>query len=170
MVDKKEQNKQVDADILKCKEDVRRARNEAVKESPQEKQPDKVQVEVKPIRAVKVEKKPAQKKQTEEKSGEIPTFNLADQILAKQRNISSTRRQKTRKTNPVEKSYPANDTVGEIIKQSKPVTKNLKPEPQIPAALKTKVRSINLSNEDLNKLQRQLVADIVSRDIALLCG
>lgn len=169
MADKKDQDKKVDADILQCKADVLRARNEADNETVQDKQPDNVQVEVKAIRAVKVEKKPADIA-VEEKSVEIPKFNLADQMLAQQRSVAATRRQKTRKTSPIEKSYPANDTVGRIISHSKPSNSKPQAEVVVPPALRATVRSINLSTEDLNNLQRRLVADIVSRDIALLCN
>lgn len=169
MVDKNDQDKQVDADILKCKEDVLRARNEADKETEQDKQADTVQVEVKAIRTVKVEKKPADNA-VQKKNVDIPKFNLADQMLAQQRSVASTRRKKTKKTSHIEKSYPANDTVGRIISHSKPSYPKPKSETVIPPALRAKVRSINLNSEDLNKLQRQLVADIVSRDIALLCN
>ncbi len=162
-------DKNIDADILKCKEDVLRARNEAGKKTAQDKQPDKVQVEVKAIRAVKIAKKPTDSP-TEEKTVEIPKFDLADQMLAQQRSVASTRRRKTQKKSNIEKSYPANGTVGEIIRQSKPDKSEPKTEVVIPPALRAKVRSINLSNEDMNKLQKQLVADIVKRDIALLCG
>lgn len=162
-------DKNIDADILKCKADVLRARNEAGKETAQDKQPDKVEVEVRAIRAVKIDKKPTDNT-AEEKSVEIPKFDLADQMLAQQRSVASTRRRKTQMTSHIEKSYPANDTVGEIIRQSKPGKSEPKTEVVTPPALRAKVRSINLSNEEMSKLQKQLVADIVSRDIALLCN
>ena len=191
MKKKKDRKGHVDADILQGKADVLRARDAAKKPSQngakaksdtKSEADTKVEkVDVKPVRAVKAKEDEAnptggKKVEAEAKAGasekstvEIPRFNLAKQILAEQRQAASKRRQKSHHTGAKIASYPAADTIGEVIRQAKHNSVEVTAEAGTKTST-TPVHGIVLDDDSMSDSQRRLVADIVSRDIVALCG
>ncbi len=127
---------------------------------------------------------PAQAKETPEKSDlatptenahaedavAIPRFNLAEQILAEQRKFASGRRRKANPTEATGRNYAADDTVGAVIREVKdnmvrPVPTAAGADDANPAVCGTAVDHVDMADA-----QRLLVTDIVTRDIAALCG
>lgn len=124
---------------------------------------------------------PAEAKETPEKSDlaaptgnahaenavAIPRFNLAEQILVEQRRFASERRRKAKPTEATGSSYHADDTLGAVIREVK--DNMARPVPTAddanPAVCGTAVDHVDMADA-----QRLLVADIVTRDIAALCG
>ncbi len=100
----------------------------------------------------------------------IPRFNLAEQILAEQRRFTSGRRRKANPTEATGAGYHADDTLGAVIREVKdnmvrPVPTAANPDDANPAVYGTAVDDVDIADA-----QRLLVADIVKRDIAALCG
>jgi len=99
-VSKADNNEQIDADILQCKEDILRARD------------------IIPSRAKRDEAGSAPPPAAEEeKEGEIPTFDLAEDITAKQRNITAIRRKAPGKKTEPKSRQPQAGPVGYTIGQ-----------------------------------------------------
>lgn len=100
----------------------------------------------------------------------IPRFNLTEQILAEQRRSASERRRKANPTEATSRSYAADDTVGAVIRQVK--DNMVRPVPTAVGAddANPPVGGTAVDDVDMADPQRLLVADIVKRDIAALCG
>ena len=110
---------------------------------------------------------PTAKKPAEE-SVAVPRFNLAEKILAEQRRFASERR---RKAGPggASGSYAADDTLGAVIREVKdnmvrPVVAASGADGDNPAVCETPGKTADAA------AQRRLIADIVARDVAALCG
>lgn len=138
-------NEQVNDD-LRRKEDVLRARDIVPpynKETPPAQDSPR---KVPPARDVRADS-PAAK----EHGGEIPKFDLAEQILAEQRKITAVKRKAPDKG--IRGQAPG--------KKAEPVTTQTEPESAIHFSMQP---SQTLSEQD------QIIADIVARDIRRLCG
>ena len=145
---KAEKNKQIDADILRCKADILRARDIMPGNTPPYKKEETRQkpksqndsenttrmVDAAPIPAEK--EKPAESVSTKQEKMEIPRFDLAEEIMAEQRKITAIRRR------PPGKEFKA---------QAEPLDYTVE-------------RSIPWQVE-----QDQIIAEIVARDIEKLC-
>jgi hypothetical protein len=162
-VNKAENNEQFDTDILQCKVDILRARNiipgEITPKNPetQNSTVETTQSSHKNISSIPVEEIPAKetppllrsviianKKEEAEipqEKSEIPSFNLAEEIMAEQRKITAIRRKA-----PGQKT----DAL------------RLKPEPQIDDHIIEQSKSL-LSE------QEKIIAEIVAKDIEKLC-
>jgi len=122
-VSKAENNEQIDADIQQAKKDVLRARD-IIPAGAKRDRPDSA-----PLPA-------AEQKQTE-----IPSFDLAEEIMANQRKITAIKRKAPGKKTKVEKVRPQAERLGYTI------------EPPMPAS----------PQED------RIIAEIVARDIDRMC-
>ncbi|HPD48760.1 MAG TPA: hypothetical protein P5279_01475 [Anaerohalosphaeraceae bacterium] len=102
--------------------------------------------------------------------GGVPRFKLAEQILAEQRRNASERRQRSN-AGAGTRTYAAEDTVGEVIRE---VKNNLGPAAGTAgaavAAMKAAGDGIAVDEKGLTSMQREIVAEIVARDIALYSG
>jgi len=153
-VSEADNNEQIDADILQCKADILRARDiipgtpkrdkketdqepKSQKREPIEPTPSKKTVPL-PKPVVSVNKK--EKAGTLQEKAEIPRFDLAEEIMAEQRNITAIKRKAPGKKSKAEKAEPEAEPVGHIIEQ---------PPPALPD-------------------QDRIIAEIVARDIERL--
>jgi hypothetical protein len=122
-VNKAENNEQIDADIQQAKKDVLRARD-IIPGGAKRDKPDSPPLPV-----------------AEQKQIEVPSFDLAEEIMASQRKISAIKRK-----------APGKKTTDEKIRsQAEPVRYTI--EPPMPAS----------PEED------RIIAEIVTRDIDRLC-
>lgn len=145
-------NQQLDSDILQCRADILRAHNTmplhnhvVTKNSePQNKTIEKTKEEI-PVNEAPPPPKQAvsRKKETviSKEMPEIPSFDLAQEIMAEQRKITAIRRKAPGQKNNIQ---------------------SLKPKVQ-PANSITEQTSQSLSEQD------KVIADIVARDIERLC-
>lgn len=120
---KAENNEQIDADIQQAKKDVLRARD-IIPGGTKRDRPDSP-----PLPAA------------EQKQIEVPSFDLAEEIMANQRKITTIKRKAPGKKTTVEKVRPQAERLGYTI------------EPPMPAS----------PEED------RIIAEIVARDIDRLC-
>ncbi len=161
---------QFDADILRCKVDILRARDTITSQDDTAKKNSKTQnsdtdsneVEMSTnedtnptdLPQIPIEEIPAnepiaplrpeageKKAEISEKAPEIPSFDLAEEIMAEQRRITAIRRKAPGEKAEVQKLKPEIQPVDHIIKEPKP---------------------------ELSK-QEKIIAEIVSRDIERLC-
>ena len=101
-----------------------------------------------------------------EDSAAVPRFNLAERILAEQRRSASGRRRKAGPGGAAAGSYAADDTLGAVIREVKdnmarPVGAA---DGDNPAVCETGGETAEAT------AQKQLIADIVAREITALCG
>lgn len=170
MEKKKEPSGKVDADVLEARDAVKAAmKGKPVDKDASRKKADKTESKASHEEKATGADAGANKK-PENAEGAIPRLNLGEKILAEQRQASSTRRQKARPAASEKASYPARDTVGAIIRESKGQASEAKGEGTPKEASPETGRSIMIDDDYLNDSQRQLVAEIVSRDILALCG
>jgi hypothetical protein len=148
-----ENNEQFDADILRCKTDILRARDIMPGTAPPYKKEETHQkpksqndsenttrlADAAPILAE--EEKPAESVSKQQEKTEIPRFDLAEEIMAEQRKITAIRRKAPGKKFEAQPERP----------QTKPVGYGIE-------------RSIPWQAE-----QDQIIAEIVARDIEKLC-
>jgi hypothetical protein len=146
-VSKVEKNKQIDADILRCKVDILRARDimpgnpppykEETHQKPKSQNDSENTTRLADAALISAEKeKPAESVSTQQEKMEIPRFDLAEEIMAEQRKITAIRRKAPGK---------------EFKAQAEPVDYTIE-------------RSIPWEVE-----QDQIIAEIVARDIEKLC-
>jgi len=162
-VSKAESNEQFDNDILRCKVDILRAldviQNPATQNSTRETTQSAEAAEIstnEDTSPIPIEEIPAKettplpkvvginkKEETEtlREKGEIPSFDLAEEIMAKQRKVTAIKRKGPGRKNEAQKLKPETQPVEHIIEQSKPVL----PE------------------------QERIITEIVARDIERLC-
>jgi len=152
-VSKVENNEQFDADILRCKVDILRARDIMPEPPPPYKKEETHQkpksqngsentthsADAAPKSAKK--EKPVESASVQQEKTEIPRFDLAEQIMAEQRKITAIRRKAPGKKFEAQPEWP----------QAKPVGYGIE-------------RSIPWEAE-----QDQIIAEIVARDIEKLC-
>jgi hypothetical protein len=122
-VSKAENNEQIDADIQQAKKDVLRARD-IIPCVPKRDRPDSPPLPT-----------------AEQKQIEVPSFDLAEEIMANQRKITAIKRKAPGKKTAVEKVRQQAERLGHTI------------EPPMPAS----------PEED------RIIAEIVARDIDRLC-
>ena len=100
---KAEKNKQIDADILRCKADILRARDimpgnappykEETHQKPKSQNDSEHATRLADAAPIPAEKeKPAESVSTQQEKTEIPRFDLAEEIMAEQRKITAIRR------------------------------------------------------------------------------
>jgi len=158
----------IDADILQCKIDILRAHDgDTVAEDPDspeiaETTPAK-DTNPEPVKAD--ESKPEQSSDNSP-SGQIPQFNLAEQILVEQRKVASLRRKKPNGKPAGDKLSPVTATMARVINESKAQTR---PAEQIAGFQSPAVHSFVVGSDNLSRQQQQIVTNIVSADIAALC-
>ncbi len=112
---------------------------------------------------------PTAKKPAED-SVAVPRFNLAERILAEQRRSASGRRRKAGPGGAAAGSYAADDTLGAVIREVKDnmaraVETAAGADGDNPAVCETGGETAEAA-----AAQKQLIADIVAREIAALCG
>ena len=110
---------------------------------------------------------------------EIPQFNLAGRIMAEQRKATSLQRKRPAAKNNTSHHHTATGTVGQIINESKQKHAGSEEKTQSPAAQgnasdtqahSPAVHYVISGIETVDASQRQIVTDIVTRDIARFCG
>ena len=100
---KAEKNKQIDADILRCKADILRARDimpgnappykEETHQKPKSQNDSENATRLADAAPIPAEKeKPAESVSTQQEKTEIPRFDLAEEIMAEQRKITAIKR------------------------------------------------------------------------------
>jgi len=151
-VSKVENNEQFDADILRCKVDILRARDimpgnapsykEETRQKPKPQNDSENTTRLADAAPIPAEKeKPAESVSTQQEKTEIPRFDLAEEIMAEQRKITAIRRKAPSKKFEAQPERP----------QAKPIDYTIE-------------RSIPWQME-----QDQIIAEIVTRDIEKLC-
>lgn len=100
--------------------------------------------------------------------GGVPRFKLAEQILAEQRRTASERRQRSGAGDAGGKTYAARDTVGEVIREVKSNLASTRPVAE--AKVKVAAGGAVMNEDGMTPIQRQIVAEIIARDIALYSG
>lgn len=141
-MNKDDKNKNLDSDILECKEDILRARDIMPPYNKEERGEKQEKEGEKEAEAVKLDDaKPLEIKEIGQVRSEIPRFDLAEEIMAEQRKITAIKRKSP------EKKMEAEDRggVGSF---------HYALEPQ----------RLTLSG------QEDIIAEIVARDIKRLCG
>ncbi|MGA1980550.1 MAG: hypothetical protein ABSG99_08350 [Sedimentisphaerales bacterium] len=153
-------NEQFDTDILQCKVDILRARNiiplhdDNTPKNP-ETQNNNIETNAAeisthkntnsiPIRHMdgrQVETTPAKETETLQEKSEIPSFDLAEEIMAEQRRITAIRRKAPGQKTEAQRLKPETQIVDHIIEQPKPLLSE----------------------------QEKIIAEIVARDIERLC-
>ena len=140
-------NQQLDSDILQCRADILRARNTLPLRNnaePQNNTAAKIKKEI-PVKEIpplpKSEMSRKKETATPKESPEIPSFDLAEEIMAEQRKITSIRRKAPGQKDNIQRLKPKPQPVNHITKQPIPL----------------------LSEQD------KVIADIVARDIEKLC-
>lgn len=139
------------------------ALSESKAKQPQTPEPPLVEAEGAPEKsevAAPTANKPA------EGSVAVPRFNLAERILAEQRRSASGRRRKAGPGGAAAGSYAADDTLGAVIREVKdnmarPVEAA---DGDNPAVCETGGETAEAT------AQKQLIADIVAREITALCS
>ena len=109
----------------------------------------------------------------DEDDAEIPRLDLAEQILVEQRKVASIRRKKQKATSNFKNSSPISGTIGAIIHEAKKSTvERVEKSPEVEEAHKLGPSRFHIANQivDMSSGARQIIADIVTRDIARLCG
>ena len=157
---KAENNEQIDADILQCKADILRARDiiprapATSKKEPHEEPKSQEIGENTPQSAdaigisTQMEKtsplpiKPTESAKTPQDETEIPTFDLAEDIMAEQRKVTARRRKAPGKKTEAQKQQVQAEPVDYTIEQPPPVQSD----------------------------RTQIITEIVARDIKKLCG
>jgi len=134
------------------------------------------------------------------KANGIPSFDIAEKILAQQRKVASNRRQRPQQKRDLSKIMPIAGTVGQIVDQAKkaasvkkqeteadvekaaappsiempePVeTINIQPIEERTDRLELSVAASGIIKDagTLDPYQQDIIADIVSNDIAMFCG
>jgi hypothetical protein len=164
-VSKAGSNKQIEIDILQCKVDILRARNIIpLHDNTTQKNPvtqndsDAVEISThKNTNSIPIETIPAKKTaplprpavrmnekeeaETSEETPEIPSFDLAEEIMAEQRRITAIRRKAPGQKTEAQRLKPETQIVDHIIEQPKPLLSE----------------------------QEKIIAEIVARDIERLC-
>jgi len=108
---------------------------------------------------------PAPAKPQSGDTGGVPRFKLAEQILAEQRRNASERRQRSNAGDGGSRPYMAQDTVGEVIRE---VKNNLGPAHSAGAKpVPNASTGLTAEDEHMTAVQRQVIEEIVARDIAL---
>ena len=124
----------------------------------------------------------------------VPKFDLADQILAEHRKLASAKRQPPSRTVPTPNIPPATGTVADVIDENKkssitdveptqvekeepaPQPQQQTPEPPAqkseppiasPNSCSPAVQSIINNDDELTEFQKQILAELVERDIEL---
>jgi chromosome segregation ATPase len=97
----------------------------------------------------------------------IPAFNLAEQILAEQRRIVSSRRQ-----GPSETLRPSDRTsnlrgINHVVQSISPIRSSLASDHRNEVELNDRVRSRPV--ETLSPIQQEILSEIVAADISLFC-
>jgi len=154
---KPENNEQIDADILQCKKDVLRARDimpPYKKTAEEDKSQTTGENTARPAKALETttdkektehigptEEKPVRAAEAERQRSKIPRFDLAEEIMAEQRKISTTRRRAPGKAIEAQKAELEVESAGYATWWSTPA----------PA------------------YQQQIITEIVARDIERLC-
>jgi len=99
-------------------------------------------------------------------AGQIPQFNLAEQILVEQRKVASLRRKKPNGKAAGDKLSPVTATMARVIKESKSQTR---PAEQSANCQSPAVHSLVIGSDNLDRQQQHIIANIVSADITALC-
>ena len=142
----------VDADILQCKIDILCAHDgDAAAEDSD---------------PVKADETKSEKSSENIPAGQIPRFNLAEQILVEQRKVASLRRKKPNGNAAGDKLSPVTATIVRVIKESKSQTRSAE---QIAGCQSPAVHSLVVGSDNLSWRQQQIITNIVSADIAALC-
>jgi hypothetical protein len=157
-VNKAGNNEQFDTDILQCKADILRARNiipphdsatpqnPVIQNSAIETNAAEIPTyeDVNPIPIVAIPAPlpgPKKEAETSEETPEIPSFDLAEDIMAEQRKITAIRRKAPGQKTEAQRLKPETPIVDHIIEQPKPLLSE----------------------------QEKIIAEIVARDIERLC-
>jgi hypothetical protein len=133
-VNKAENNEQFDTDILQCKVDILRARNiiplhdntapkkPAAQNSTVETVPAK---ETAPLPRLSVSINKKEETETLQETPEIPTFDLAEEIMAEQRRLTAIRRkapgQKNEAQRPELQAQPVDHTKGQPLSEQEKI-------------------------------------------------
>lgn len=160
-MNKAEKNKQLDNDILQCRADISRVRNKVpphdsrtpknsetqdnsnVVETSTNKNTGPIPIEEMPVKDTPPlpEQAGSVNKIKPEKTLEIPSFDLAEEIMAEQRKIAAIKRRAPGTKTDVQRLKPEVQPVDHIIEEPKPA----------------------LSKQD------KIIAEIVAKDIERLC-
>jgi hypothetical protein len=98
----------------------------------------------------------------------VPRFNLGEHILAEQRRAASERRQKSSPGDNAAQAYPAQDTVGEVIREAR---NNREPVRAAGTEGDNAARhGITLGDGNISAIQRDIISQIVAREIAAFSG
>lgn len=100
----------------------------------------------------------------------VPRFNLAERILAEQRRFASERRRKAGPGGAAAGSYAADDTLGAVIREVKDNMARAVGAADGADGDDPAVCGTGGDSADAAAAQRRLIADIVARDVAALCG
>lgn len=163
-MDKAENNEQFDTDILQCRADILRARNIIPDDTTlknletQNSTAETTQSSHKSTSAIPIEETPAketpplprsvmnagkkEKAATLQETSEIPSFDLAEEIMAEQRKITAMKRKAPGQKTEAQRLKPEAQIDDHSIEQPKPV---------------------------LLSEQEKIIAEIVERDIERLC-
>ena len=137
-----DKNEKLDADILECKEDILRASDIIPPYNRDERRENQEKTVKKEAEAVKAdEAKPLEIKEIGQAKSEIPRFDLAEEIMAEQRKITAIKRKR--------------------------------PEKKMGAEARPAVRPFRYALEPhrlTTSGQEDIIAEIVARDIKILCG
>ena len=118
------------------------------------------------LTAFGVPEETAEPDETRTRGNGVPQFKLAEQILAEQRRAASGRRQRAGAGDAAARTYAAQDTVGAVIRE---VKYNLQPSPPavVDAAVAARPQCSTAEKDGMTPLQREIIEEIVARDIAL---
>ena len=140
VISKAKNNEQIDADILQCKADILRARG-AIPSEPAEYEPEsQIIAENTTTISTRGDVSAEPEKPGQEKAG-IPTFDLAEEIMAEQRKITAIRRKAPGQKTEVQDQEPQVQPISYSTQQSAPGPSE----------------------------QERIIAEIVARDIERLC-
>ncbi|MFA5553787.1 MAG: hypothetical protein WCZ89_04570 [Phycisphaerae bacterium] len=160
-----EEKQKIDSDILKCKQDILRAKKLSHPKPPADKS---VPAEPSPLMAAVVQ---ANKAGSERKDESVPSFNVANRILSDQRKASSEKRK-----SPVIKS--AVFETASVVKPSEPSAESTFARREIiesfdnsPSSAKNKqsIPKSFISIPPNQSTRTAIIAQIVARDIDKLC-
>jgi hypothetical protein len=133
MVASKSNNEQIDGDILQSKKDILRAHDVM---------PPYKKIDAEDKSHKQSEGRVAEVVKAQEDKGEIPRFDLAEEIMAEQRKISAIRRKAPGRRIETQKTEKEFGPVGYTIERPIPV----------------------------QPYEEQIIAEIVARDIKRMCG
>ncbi len=99
----------------------------------------------------------------------IPTFNLAEQIMAEQRKAAAARRQAPQGSSPSSEKRGIEEILGQFLSDVEDITPQ-PPAPRPTAAKERTGRFERWQGEQLSSYQQSLLTAIVQKDILFYCG